>query len=516
MTVRLYDSQAQALRDFAPLDPSNVTLYVCGPTVQSGPHIGHVRAALSFDLLRRWLTYRFGRVTFVRNVTDIDDKVLLNATAAEPWWALAYRMEREFTRVYAAVGILPPTYEPRATASIPQMIELIERLIAAGHAYPSTGSGTGATGSGTGSTGSGTGATGSGPGATGSGTGATGSGTGATGSGTGATGDVYFDVRSWPSYGALTHQSIDAMEPAADADPRGKRDPRDFALWKAAKDDEPASAVWDSPWGAGRPGWHIECSAMSRRYLGPEFDIHGGGLDLRFPHHENELAQSTAAGDAFARYWVHNGLVTVGDQKMSKSLGNFLLADDVLRDHDPLVVRYALAAAHYRSSLDISPSSFDEAEAALERIRTFQQRAARTLGLQGRMTAAGLPEEFAAALDDDLGVPQALAVVHDRVRAGNTALDAGDHAAAAVAAVEVGRMTGILGVNPGDPQWRTGTGGAETAALDALVQTMITQRAQARESKDWAAADRIRDAIAAAGIALEDGPDGTHWSLNDG
>src|SRR4051794_11660464 len=243
-------------------------------------------------------------------------------------------MELEFTRAYQAIGIRPPTYEPRATASIPQMQELIERLIEAGHAYA-------------------------------------------------AAGDVYFDVRSWPSYGALTRQSLDAMEPAEDADPRGKRDRRDFALWKGAKPGEPGSAVWESPWGAGRPGWHIECSAMSRRYLGPEFDIHGGGLDLRFPHHENELAQSTASGDAFARYWVHNGLVTVGGQKMSKSLHNFVLADDVLRERDPLVVRYALAAAHYRSSLDISGTSFDEAEAAVDRIRTFLHRAARFLAVDG-------------------------------------------------------------------------------------------------------------------------------------
>ncbi len=466
MTVRLYDTQVQALRDFAPLDATHVTMYVCGPTVQSGPGIHHLRAALAFDLLRRWLVRRFGRVTFVRNVTDIDDKVLANATATEPWWALAYRMEREFSAAYAAIGILPPTYEPRATGSIPQMQELIERLIEAGHAYAHAG-------------------------------------------------DVYFDVRSWPAYGSLTHQSPDAMEPAADADERGKRDPRDFALWKGAKPDEPADAVWESPWGRGRPGWHIECSAMSRRYLGPEFDIHGGGLDLRFPHHENELAQSTAAGDGFARYWLHNGLVTVGDQKMSKSLGNFLLAHDVLRTQDPLVVRYALAAAHYRSSLEISPTTFAEAEAALARVRTFQQRAARALGTNSPLVAADLPEAFATALDDDLGVPQALAVVHETVRAGNAALDAGDDAAAGRALIEVGRMTGILGLNPLDPQWQdAGGAGAEAEALDALMQAMISQRSHARANKDWAAADRIRDALAAAGIALEDSPHGTHWSLD--
>ncbi|MGB3732546.1 cysteine--tRNA ligase [Microbacterium sp.] len=465
MTIRLYDTRAQLLRDFVPLDSSNVTMYVCGPTVQSGPHIGHVRAALSFDILRRWLAHRFGRVTFVRNVTDIDDKILANATDAEPWWALAYRMEKEFTAAYAAVGILPPTYEPRATGFIPQMHALIAELVERGHAYAAPD----------------------------------------------GSGDVYFDVRSWPDYGSLTHQGVDAMEPAADADPRGKRNPQDFALWKGAKADEPADAVWPSPWGAGRPGWHLECSAMSKRYLGAEFDIHGGGLDLRFPHHENELAQSTAAGDGFARYWVHNGLVTVGGQKMSKSLGNFTLASDFLEGVDPLVARYALAAAHYRSSLDLGESTLAEAEAALGRIRGFVERAQRSGDDLG---AGAVPEAFAAAMDDDLGVPQALAVLHETVRAGNAALDRGDAHGARQALAEVTAMTAVLGIDeiPG-----AGVGGdadAAASALDALVQTMIDQRSQARADKDWAGADRIRDAIAAAGITLEDTPDGTHWSID--
>ncbi len=469
MTIRLHDTRTQQLRDFVPLDPSNVTIYVCGPTVQSGPHIGHVRAALSFDLLRRWLEHRYGRVTFVRNVTDIDDKVLSNATAAEPWWALAYRMEQEFSAAYAAVGIRPPTYEPRATASIPQMQELIARLIDRGHAYPADD----------------------------------------------GSGDVYFDVRSWASYGELTHQSVDAMEAAEDADPRGKRSPQDFALWKGAKPEEPADAIWDAPWGRGRPGWHIECSAMARRYLGPEFDIHGGGLDLRFPHHENELAQSTAAGDAFARYWVHNGLVTVDGQKMSKSLGNFTLAADVLAQHDPLVVRYALAAAHYRSALDLSDSSWTEAEAALGRIRTFLERGARVAPAGWSEHKEGLPPAFAEAMDDDLNVPRALAVIHETVRSGNAHMDSGRIAEAGQDVSDVQDMTLILGINPLAPEWQaSGSDTKTTTALDALVQAMIAQRAQARADKDWPAADRIRDAIGAAGITLEDTPDGTHWSID--
>jgi cysteinyl-tRNA synthetase len=323
---------------------------------------------------------------------------------------------------------------------------------------------------------------------------------------------VYFDVRSWSDYGSLTHQSLDAMEAAEDADPRGKRNPRDFALWKGAKAGEPADATWASPWGPGRPGWHIECSAMSKRYLGAEFDIHGGGLDLRFPHHENELAQSTAAGDAFARYWVHNGLVTVDGQKMSKSLGNFTLAADVLALEDPLVVRYALASAHYRSSLDLTASSWSEAEAALGRIATFVARARRVLPGSPDETLIGVvPEAFAAAMDDDLGVPQAIAVLHETVRRGNTAIDADENDEAWSAFTQVDAMVRLLGF---DEVMSAGGDLTEHRTLDALVQTMITQRAQARADKDWAAADRIRDAIAAAGITLEDTPAGTHWSID--
>ena len=467
MTVRLYDSLQQAVVDLAPRVEGHVGMYVCGPTVQSSPHIGHVRSALVYDLWRRWLTHRGYAVTFIRNVTDIDDKVLAQQSEHEAWYAVAYRVELEFTAAYQALGILPPTYEPRATASIEHMHDLIAALIERGHAYAADD----------------------------------------------GSGDVYFDVRSWSRYGELTRQSPDDMEAAGDAPPRAKRDPRDFALWKGAKPDEPASAHWASPWGRGRPGWHIECSAMAARYLGEAFDIHGGGLDLRFPHHENELAQSSAAGHEFARHWVHNGLVIVGGQKMSKSLGNSVFALDLLASHRPAVVRYWLGSAHYRSTIDYTPSSLDEAQAALERIEGFLARASRRVAsTRFAEVEAELPAEFAAAMDDDLAVPQALAVLHDRVRAGNAALDDDDVAAVARARAEVAGMVAVLGFDATDTDARDDD--PARRALSTLVDRLISERREARESRDFATADRIRDDLAAAGIVLEDSPTATDWSID--
>lgn len=469
--MRLYDSRAQTLRDFTPLTPGKVGIYVCGPTVQSSPHIGHLRSALVYDQLRRWLTYRGNDVTFVRNVTDIDDKILVNAeSTTEQWWALAYRYELEFTVGYQRLGILAPTYEPRATASIQQMKDLIGRLIERGHAYPADD----------------------------------------------GSGDVYFETKSWPGYGELTRQGLDNMEPAEDADPRGKHDPRDFALWKGHKPGEPESAAWPSPWGDGRPGWHIECSAMATRYLGAQFDIHGGGLDLRFPHHENELAQSSADGDLFANYWVHNGLVNVNGQKMSKSLGNSIYVAELLEQARAIVVRYYLGAAHYRSTIDFHDGSLTEAEAALERIESFLDRADRRLA-DTRFAGAGapiVPDEFAEAMDDDLAVPQALGVLHDTVRSGNAALDAEDLKAAASARGQVLAMSEVLGINPLSPGWAVATDEPAMVALTALVERLLNDRETARQSRSWAAADRIRDELIAAGITIEDTPTGAHWSFD--
>ncbi|GAA3597784.1 cysteine--tRNA ligase [Klugiella xanthotipulae] len=474
MTQRLYDSRTGTLVDFAPRVAGQVGLYICGPTVQSSPHIGHLRSALVYDQMRRWFEYEGNEVTLVRNVTDIDDKILDNAASAqregssEQWWALAYRIEREFNAAYDALDIRPPTYEPRATANIQPMLDLIERLIERGHAYVAAG-----------------------------------------------TANVYFDSASWPDYGELTRQKRDSMEPAADSDPRGKRDPRDFALWKAHKDAEPDSAAWGSPWGRGRPGWHIECSAMSTRYLGRDFDIHGGGLDLRFPHHENELAQSRAGGDSFARYWIHNGLVNVGGQKMSKSLGNSIFAADLLRAAQPAAVRYFLGSAHYRSTLEFHPDALVEATAALNRVEAFLRRCAREAAVETAARAGvRVPEAFSAAMRDDFALPQALAVLHETVRAGNAALDSGDTQRAADRHGEVWAIVNVLGINPLAEEWSATSDDGALAALGMLVDQLLVERQQARERRDFATSDRIRDTLGQAGISLEDTTNGSHWSLN--
>ncbi|WP_287928910.1 cysteine--tRNA ligase [Arthrobacter sp.] len=472
MTLRFYDSATAAVRDFVPLQEGRVSLYYCGATVQGEPHIGHVRSALAFDQLTRWLQSSGLDVTVVRNVTDIDDKILLKAAENdEPWWALAYRFEQAFEDAYDALGILKPTYEPRATGHIPEMHALIAQLIDRGHAYPAPD----------------------------------------------GSGDVYFDVRSWHQYGSLTHQNIDDMQAAPDADPRGKRDPRDFALWKGYKEGEPETARWESPWGAGRPGWHLECSAMVTKYLGTEFDIHGGGLDLRFPHHENEMAQSQAAGHGFANFWMHNGMVTYEGEKMSKSIGNTINPREMLEIARPLVVRYYLGQAHYRSVLDYRPGSLTEAAAAVERIETFMHAARGYVypdGAFGRFRNMSLPGAFRAAMDDDLNIPAALAVLHETVRAGNTALAAKDRDGAETAFQGAVAMTEALGINPLDDQWsRGGDTAAETAALDVLVKAQLEARAKARAEKNWAESDRIRDVLAAAGVDVADTAEGATWSL---
>ena len=473
MSLRLHDSATGEVRDFVPLVDGRVGMYVCGATPQGRPHIGHVRAQVAFDVLRRWLTRRGFEVTYVRNVTDIDDKILARAAeAGVPWWAHAFGHERDFSAAYDALGVLPPAYEPRATGHITEMVELIERLVRGGHAYPAPD----------------------------------------------GSGDVYFDVRSWPAYGELTHQRVDDMEPAADADPQArKRDARDFALWKGHKPEEPLSASWPTPWGRGRPGWHLECSAMSTRYLGPEFDIHGGGLDLRFPHHENEQAQSRAAGDGFARYWLHNGLVVQAGAKMSKSVGNTLSIDVLTRGWRPAVVRYLLAVPHYRSSVEVGEETLAEAAAAFERIEGFVLRAAEQLGeaVTAGVEGVALPVDFAAAMDDDLGTPAAVAVLHERVRAGNTALAVDDSGAALQAAQQVRAMAGVLGIDPLDPLWRAGqdAGGRAGQALDTLVRAELDARAAARKERDFTTADAIRHRLSAAGITVEDTPGGARWIL---
>ncbi|MBY4010966.1 cysteine--tRNA ligase [Rhodococcus fascians] len=461
MTLHLHDTETRALREFTPLVPGHVSVYLCGATVQGEPHIGHVRSGVAFDVLRRWLLAHDYDVAFVRNVTDIDDKILNKARdAGRPWWEWAATYERSFTWAYDRLGVLPPSAEPRATGHITQMVQMIERLIERGHAYADS------------------------------------------------CGDVYFDVQSFPSYGALSGHKLDDVH-QGESVAEGKRDPRDFTLWKGAKPGEPS---WPTPWGPGRPGWHLECSAMAETYLGPDFDIHCGGLDLVFPHHENERAQSMAAGDGFSRYWLHNGWVTMGGEKMSKSLGNVLSVPNVLKKVRPQELRFYLGGAHYRSMLEYSDTALDTAAVTYRGIEGFVRRAVERAGdvPMGKWTAG-----FAAALDDDLGVPKALAEIHATVTLGNTALESGDLPAAVEHAGSVRAMLDILGVDPLDPHWSSDSGSdaAALGALGVLVEAELERRATAKATKEWAVADEIRDRLAQAGVDVTDTPNGPEWSL---
>ena len=464
VTLRIYDTATRTLRDFEPVRAGHASVYLCGATVQTVPHIGHIRSGVAFDILRNWLEAHGLDVAFVRNVTNIDDKILTKAADnGRPWWEWAATHERAFQWAYDQLGVRPPSIEPRATGHITEMVEYMRRIIDNGHGYA-------------------------------------------------ADGNVYMQPTSLPDYGHLSGQKLDELDQGESAG-TGKCDPRDFTMWKAAKPGEPS---WPTPWGDGRPGWHIECTAMATKYLGAEFDIHCGGLDLQFPHHENEIAQAHAAGDPFARYWMHNGWVTMSGEKMSKSLGNVLSIPNVLTKVRPVELRYYLGSAHYRSMLEYSEASLQEAAAGYRRIESFLHRVVELNA--GEIEKGEVTGAFAAAMDDDLGVPAALAEVHNAVRAGNSTLDKGDTAEATAIAGQVRAMTAILGVDPYAPQWRDRdqSNDAALAALDVLIADALRRRELARADKDWATADQVRDQLNAAGIDIVDTADGAKWSLRDG
>jgi len=463
--VRLYDTATRAVREFTPLVAGKVSMYVCGATVQSAPHVGHIRSGVAFDVLARWLKTCGYDVTLVRNVTDIDDKILAKETVENrPWWAVAAHYEREFQNAYEILGCTPPTIEPRATGHITQMVELMQTLIERGHAYA-------------------------------------------------ADGDVYFDVRSFADYGKLSGQKIDDLLPAGDSEGESrKKDSRDFALWKSVKPGEPS---WPTPWGNGRPGWHIECSAMAHAYLGDAFDIHGGGLDLVFPHHENEVAQSKAAGQDFANFWLHNAWVTTAGEKMSKSLGNSLVVTEVAKRVRPIELRWYLASAHYRSNLEFSDSALQESAVAFQRIENFVERATAIVGNVDFANSV-MCADFESAMNEDLNVPAALAALHEVVGEGNTLLASKANSAVIKGCLtSVRQMLDVLGVDPLSPTWADDSKNSERleSALDYFVQQSIAVRNAAKETKNFDAADAIRDSLRDAGIALEDTSDGVRWNL---
>ena len=460
-SLSLYDTLTRTTSPFVPLKAGEVGIYLCGATVQAPPHIGHVRSGVNFDILRRWLTKSGYNVTFIRNVTDIDDKILHKAVHEKaPWWAVAMKYERAFSEAYAALNVAAPTYEPRATGHVTQMIELMAVLIEGGAAYA--------------------------PG----------------------NGDVYLEVRKLKSYLTLSRQNVNDLLPAADADETFKKDPRDFALWKAAKPGDPS---WPTPWGAGRPGWHLECYAMAHSYLGEAFDIHGGGLDLIFPHHENEIAQSEAAGYAFAKRWMHNAWVTASGEKMSKSLGNSLQVAELLKTVRGIELRWYLGSAHYRSMLEFSHEALAESATAFRRIEGFLTRATEILGAQPTPV---ISQGFTDAMNDDLAVPTALAGISEALRLGNSAITSGDKAQISQSANEIRGALEILGCDPFDPVFATSGGADLTNALDGVIQLALAQRTSARQRKDFAASDQIRDGLAALGITIEDTAQGPRWSIS--
>jgi cysteinyl-tRNA synthetase len=461
-SLHLYDTKSRTTSPFTPINPGEVGIYLCGATVQAPPHIGHVRSGVNFDILRRWLSKSGYKVTFIRNVTDIDDKILHRAIHEEmPWWALAMKYERIFAEAYAALNVLPPTYEPRATGHISQMIDLMQLLIERGMAYA--------------------------PG----------------------NGDVYLEVRKLESYLTLSRQKLDDLQPAADADETYKRDPRDFALWKGAKPGDP---FWPTPWGPGRPGWHLECSAMAHTYLGESFDIHGGGLDLIFPHHENEIAQSEAAGYGFAKRWLHNAWVTTAGEKMSKSLGNSLQVHELLKNVRGIELRWYLGSAHYRSMLEFSHEALAESATGFRRIESFLYRSIEILGNEPTPV---LGKAFIDAMNDDLAVPTALASISEALRVGNIAITSGDKATIASSANEIRGALEVLGCDPFDAAFAAAsTNDDVTTALDGTIKLALSQREAARLRKDFESSDAIRDGLTALGIVIEDTAQGPRWSIS--
>ncbi|MFZ9701731.1 MAG: cysteine--tRNA ligase [Candidatus Nanopelagicales bacterium] len=456
--MKLYDSYSRSLRDFVPLKNGEVSMYLCGATVQGSPHIGHMRSTIVFDVLRRYFEYKNLKVLFVRNVTDIDDKILHNAGHEDiSWWELAAKYEKEFSQAYEDLGNIVPSIEPRATGHIPQMIEMIEQLIEKNYAYVAEGS-------------------------------------------------VWFAVKSFKDYGKLSGQKVEEMLAAQDLD-KGKKDPHDFALWKKSKEGEP---FWNSPWGQGRPGWHIECSAMAKTYLGEKFDIHGGGLDLQFPHHENEIAQSKASGNGFANFWVHNYWVTQSGEKMSKSLGNSLKVKEVITRFRPIDVRFYLLSAHYRSNLEFSDQALSEAATAFSRIEQFVIRASEKT--KNNQLNLKFPQEFIQAIEDDLATPLTISIIHEYVTMGNTALTNNESKLVDILN-EVRSMLHLLGLDPMSTNWNSQSSNQEKDALDKLISELLNKRNQARANKDFALADSMRDALKNAGILIEDGADGSRWTI---